>query len=68
VSKPSLDLKAFRKRHNLTQSALAKKLGFSRSYIATAETAREGLSICMMLELIRNFDVDCEDFYLHEEW
>jgi len=67
VSSPKFDLKIFRQRHDMTQDELACKLGFSRSYIATIETSRQGISIRMMYEIIRNFDVDYEDFYAHEK-
>ena len=67
MSRPTFDLKAFRRRHDMTQDQLAEKLGFSRSHIATLETQRQSISTRVMYELIRKFNVDYEDFYLHEE-
>lgn len=67
MSRPTFDLKAFRRRHDMTQDQLAEKLGFSRSHIATLETQRQSVSTRVMHELIRNFNVDYEDFYMHEE-
>jgi len=67
MSKPSFDLKTFRKRYDMTQGEFADKLGFSRSHIATVETNRQGISLRLMYEIIKNFNVAYEDFYLHEE-
>jgi len=64
--KVKFDLAALRKQHGLTQSELARKLGFSRSYIAMIEAKKQGFSKRVMHEIIKHFDVDYEDFYFHE--
>jgi len=61
--KPSIDLKALRKKRGWTQKEAATELKFCRSYIAAVENKRQGISIGMMNAIIRVFGIKYEDFY-----
>ena len=62
--KPKIDLKRLRKQRDWTQSQVAEKLGFCRSYIAVVENGKQGVSIEMMNAIIRVFGVTYADFYV----
>ena len=64
---PELDLRGIRREYGWTQQDLAKKLGFSRAYIATIESGRQGISANMMYKIIRKLGLKYEDFFKCEE-
>ena len=58
-----IHVKKLRKSSRWTQKQAAKALGFYRSYVTTVERGSRGISLGMMLALVRVFDVKHEDFY-----
>ena len=66
MQSPVIDLKKIRAERNWTQQELADKLGFSRSYVATLEIGRQGISINMLHQIIRKLDIKYEDLYKRE--
>ena len=67
ISYSKFDLRLFRKQKDLTQQELADMLGFSRSHIAMTETGKQEVSKKMMYEIIKNFDVTYDEFYVRGE-
>ncbi|WP_417784849.1 helix-turn-helix transcriptional regulator [Tenacibaculum sp.] len=57
-------IKVERARHNLTQGALAEKLGVSRQTIHAIETNKFNPSVTLAIKMARFFDVTVE--YLFE--
>ncbi|MCO5170301.1 MAG: short-chain fatty acyl-CoA regulator family protein [Planctomycetes bacterium] len=55
-------VRALRRRHRLTQAALAERLGISPSYLNLIEHDRRPLTARLLLELARLFEVDLEAF------
>jgi len=60
---PWIDLKKLRKEKGWTQKDVADRLGFSRCYISAVETEKRGISIKLMGNIIKVFNVKYEDFY-----
>ena len=61
--KPWIDLKKLRQERGWLQRESAKKLGFSRSYIAEIESGKQDISTKMMYAIINVYGVQYEDFY-----
>ncbi len=57
------NLKVLRARHDLTQAALAEKVGVTRKTINTVETGRFVPSTILALKLARAFEVPVEDLF-----
>ena len=58
-----INLKELRERRGWSKTDAAAELGFSRSYYSEVEDGRTGISVKMMHEIIRVFNVKYEDFY-----
>ena len=58
-----IDVKKLRKERHWLQEEAAMELGVSRSYLSSIENGRRGISINMMEEIIRVFNVKYEDFH-----
>lgn len=59
-------LKVFRAMHDLTQEALAYKLGVTRQTIVSIENGRYDPSIRLALGIAKLFDVKIEDIFDYE--
>jgi len=57
-----IDIRKLRQDRGWLQRETAKKLGVTRAYISSVENGRRGISMNMMLAIIRVFDVKYEDF------
>lgn len=64
MNKPKLgkQIKALRRRQNLTQVAMAQRLGVSSSYLNLIEHDQRAMSANLLLKLAREFDVDLRAF------
>ncbi|WP_298997201.1 helix-turn-helix transcriptional regulator [uncultured Tenacibaculum sp.] len=60
-------IKVERARHNLTQGALAEKLGVSRQTIHAIETNKFNPSVTLAIKMARFFDVTVEYLFEIEE-
>jgi len=58
-----INVRELRKNRGWTQMQAAIALGFCHSYITAVETESRGISLGMMVALVRVFDVKYEDFY-----
>jgi putative transcriptional regulator len=59
-------LKVYRAMHDLTQEALAQKLGVTRQTIVSIETGRYDPSIGLAFGVARLFNVRIEDVFEYE--
>jgi len=59
-------LKVYRAMHDLTQEALARKLGVTRQTIVSIETGRYDPSIGLAFRVAELFNVKIEDIFQHE--
>src|SRR5581483_6960812 len=55
-------LRALRRRHSLSQTQLAEKLGISTSYLNLIENNRRPLPAPLLIKLAHVFDVDVRSF------
>lgn len=55
-------IRLLRRQHQVTQAALAQKLGVSTSYLNLIENDRRPLTTPLLLELAKIFDVDLRSF------
>jgi len=60
-------IKVERARHNLTQGALAEKLGVSRQTIHAIETNKFNPSVTLAIKMARFFEVTVEYLFEIEE-
>lgn len=60
-------LRALRRRHSLSQSQLADKLGISTSYLNLIENNRRPLPAPLLIKLAQLFDVDVRSFATDDE-
>ena len=60
-------IKVERARHNLTQGALAEKLGVSRQTIRAIETNKFNPSVTLAIKMARFFEVTVEYLFEIEE-
>lgn len=60
-------LKVYRAMQDLTQEALAEKLGVTRQTIVSIENGKYDPSIGLAFKIARLFDVKIEDVFLLEE-
>jgi len=61
--KPWINVKELRENRGWTQMQTANALGFCRSYITAVESGARGISLGMMVAIVRVFHVTYEDFY-----
>jgi transcriptional regulator with XRE-family HTH domain len=54
----AMRLKALREKRGMTQEALAKKAGISRTYLARLETARHDPTLTVLEKLAKALHVD----------
>lgn len=59
-------IQKLRKDQNLTQEALADKLGISRVYMGYIEQGRESPSLKLLMKMARRFDVKVEDLFVRK--
>jgi len=59
-------LKVFRAMHDLTQEALANKLGVTRQTVVSIENGRYDPSIALAFRIARLFNVKIEDVFEYE--
>jgi putative transcriptional regulator len=59
-------LKVFRAMHDLTQDALAQRLGVTRQTIVSIENGRYDPSIGLAFKIAREFKVKIEDVFSDE--
>ena len=62
TGKPAMMLRGFRKRDELTQAELAKKIGTTQSAIAEMETGQRKIGLKMAKKIADFFDGDYKDF------
>lgn len=62
IGKPAMLLKGFRKRDELTQAELAKKLGTTQSAIAEMENGQRKIGLKMAKKIAVFFDTDYKEF------
>lgn len=62
IGKPAMLLKGFRKRDELTQAELAKKLGTTQSAIAEMENGQRKIGLKMAKKIALFFDTDYKEF------
>ena len=60
-------LKVYRAMHDLTQDALAQKLGVTRQTIVSIESGRYDPSIGLAFKIARFFKITIEDVFSDEE-
>ena len=60
-------VKVFRAMHDLTQEALAEKLGVTRQTIVSIENGRYDPSIGLAFKTARFFQVAIEDIFTYED-
>ena len=60
-------LKVFRAMNDLTQEALAEKLGVTRQTIVSIETGKYDPSITLAFKTARLFRVKIEDIFTYED-
>ena len=60
-------LKVYRATHDLTQEALARKLGVTRQTIVSIENGRYDPSIGLAFKIARLFRVKIEDIFTYSE-
>src|SRR3954451_22519988 len=60
-------LRALRRRENLTQIALADRLGISPSYLNLIENNRRPLPANLLIRLAQLFDIDVHSFATDED-
>lgn len=56
-------LRQFRTQQNLTQEALAKKIGLHPNYISDVENGRRNISLRLMVKLASGLGVNIKDFF-----
>ena len=59
-------LKVFRAMRDLTQEALAKKIGVTRQTVIAIEGGNYNPSLELAFKLARFFDVNIEDIFVYE--
>jgi len=60
-------LKVFRAMHDLTQEALAEKIGATRQTINAIERGRYNPSLELAFKLANMFNVKIEDIFIYED-
>lgn len=60
-------LKVYRAMHNLTQDALAEKIGVTRQTILAIEKEKYAPSLDLAFKLARLFQVTIEDIFTYEK-
>jgi putative transcriptional regulator len=60
-------LKVFRAMHDLTQEALAEKVGVTRQTINAIEKSKYNPSLELAFKLAKLFDVTIEDIFIYVE-
>jgi len=58
-----IDIKQLRAEHGLLQREAAEKLGVSRAHLSAVENNTRDISMTMMMNIIKVFDVEYEDFW-----
>ncbi len=56
-------LRQFRTQQNLTQEALAKKIGLHPNYISDVENGRRNISLRLVAKLASGLGVNIKDFF-----
>lgn len=56
-------LRQFRMQQNLTQEALAKKIGLHPNYISDVENGRRNISLRIVAKLASGLGVNIKDFF-----
>lgn len=56
-------LRQFRTQQNLTQEALAKKIGLHPNYISDVENGRRNISLRLVAKLATGLGVNIKDFF-----
>ena len=64
---PWIDLKKLRELKGWSQNETAKRLGFSRCYLSNVETGSRNISLKMMGQIIKVFNVKYDDFYSNDD-
>lgn len=64
---PGEKIKEIRKRKNITQEQLAKKLGVKRSVISKYENGTVNMTLKTMLKIAMELDVSVDDFISENE-
>jgi DNA-binding XRE family transcriptional regulator len=62
IGKPAMLLRGFRKRDELTQAQLAKKLATTQSAIAEMENGQRKIGLKMAKKIAAFFDIDYKEF------
>ena len=58
-----IDIKQLRAERGLLQREAAEMLGVSRAHLSALENSARDISMTMMMNIIKVFDVEYEDFW-----
>lgn len=61
-----LKIKDIRIQKNITQTQLAKRVGFSRNYLSELEHGKYDIKLSLLIEIAEVLEVNLEDLYSYK--